>query len=215
MEVWAGSVVMVLEVKELTPEISGIRLKVDTGTQQIWGFHYCLEAKRQISEFERLVGKKIRLTKVDLRTSASGKVSLMINAFEPPALRSVLRCCCGLLLWYAGAPTATIPLTTSMILDSTVVPSAELTIVSPVNCRQCGTLLGYFTHATPAELRHLRSLVQVSPAGFTTEYETTESPQVLEISKRAPSIQIRTTLDLEIAREVAILKAQVSKHCRN
>lgn len=215
MEVWAGAAVTVLEVKALTPEISGIKLKVGLGSQQIWGFHYCVEAERQISKFERLVGKKIRLAKVDLVTSASGKVSLMIKAMDPPALRSVLRCRCGLLLWHAAAPTTTVPLTTSMILHSTAIPSAEFTIVSPVNCRQCGALIGYFTHATPAELRHLRNLVQVSLAGFTTEYETTESLQVLEISKGASSIQIGTTLDLEIVRELATLKAQVAKHCRN
>ena len=206
--------VTVLEVKVLTLESPGIKLKVDTGTQQIWGFHYCVEAKRRIPEFERLVGKKIRLAKVDLLTSALGKASLMIHIFEPPALRSVLRCCCGLLL-YAAAPTPTIPFTTSMILHPTAVPTAEFTIVSPVSCRQCGTLLGDFTHATPAELRYLRNLVQVSPAGFTTEYDTSESLHVLEIPKRASSVQIRTTLDLEIVHEVAILKAQVAKHCRN
>lgn len=216
MENWAGAMVKVVAVEEMAPlpggEVPGVKLKVVAGTRQIWGFYY--SAGVLTCDFMSLPGRVIQLTKAELRTSTTGKAWLTIKAFVPPALKRVLRCICGVLLWSQTAVSTEVlvPLTAPMALQSALILSESLCL-SLVCCRQCGTQVGHYVHATPPQLRHWRQLVQVPLTSFTFE-EVTDIPQVLEIAKSQSQAQLAVTLDLAIVREFSLLKTQVANKSR-
>jgi len=219
METWAGVMVKVVAVEQMTPlpggEIPGVKLRVEAGTRQIWAFYSPAKTEMLIRDFKSLLGRVIQLTKAELRTSAAGKASLMIKAFAPPALRRVLRCSCGLLLWSESTVSTStlVSLTVSMIQQSALILNEGFSL-SPVSCRQCGALVGHYIHAAPPQLRHWRKLVQAPLTSFTTEEVTADNPQVSEIPKTQSQVELDMTLDLEILREFSRLKIQVANKCQ-